>query len=345
MATIYDLIELTGVAANTSYSSANGGILGIVDGATGTELDDGEFDEGDLFTIGGTVYTIDLIQEPASTGSFLLGDGSQLFFGPQSEANLDVMFLTVSNGTEVRHFALPNDRYGDMQVQAVQIAAIEDVAGSDAAVIGTTDDAVKFVCFCAGTRIGVAGGGSLPVEALAEGHLVATRDRGPQPLRWIGSRALGPLDLLRHPRRRPVHIPAGALGEGYPEADLLVSRQHRIVVRSAIARRMFDTDEVLVPAAFLVGVNGIGTSDRLRPLRYFHLLFGRHEIVLANGAWAESLLPATEAFAMLDALARQRITTIVGQDPRPVPARRLASGAAGRRLVARHARNGKRLYA
>ena len=90
MATIYDLIEVTSISANTTYSEANGNLLGVVDGANGPELDDGEFDEGDLISIGGTTYTIDLIQEPSSSGSFLLGDGSTRTFSPQNEDNLEL---------------------------------------------------------------------------------------------------------------------------------------------------------------------------------------------------------------------------------------------------------------
>ena len=124
MATIHDLIEVTSISANTTYSTADGTILGVVDGASGTDLDDGEFDTGDLITIGGTTYTIDLIQEPSSSGSFLRGDGSTSAFGPQHESTLDVVFLTVSSGGTTRYFILPNDSYGDLNVQSVTTGGV-----------------------------------------------------------------------------------------------------------------------------------------------------------------------------------------------------------------------------
>ena len=122
MATIYDLIEVTGINSNTTYSNANGGILGVVEGATSTDLDDGEFDIGDIVRIDGVNYTVSIIREPSSTGNFLLGDGSTVDFDPGSESNLDVMFLALTSGGTTRYFVLPNDSYGDMNVQAVNIA-------------------------------------------------------------------------------------------------------------------------------------------------------------------------------------------------------------------------------
>lgn len=82
MATIFDLIEVTDISANTTYSQANGNLLGVVDGAVSSEFDDGEFDEGDVFTLGGQTYQIDLIQEPASSGRFTTGDGTDISFDP-----------------------------------------------------------------------------------------------------------------------------------------------------------------------------------------------------------------------------------------------------------------------
>lgn len=58
MTTIYDLIEVTGIAENTTYSFAAGNLLGVIDGATGADLNDGEFDEGDSIVIGGVSYAL-----------------------------------------------------------------------------------------------------------------------------------------------------------------------------------------------------------------------------------------------------------------------------------------------
>ena len=49
----------------------------------------------------------------------------------------------------------------------------------------------------------------------------------------------------------------GALGNGLPRRDLLVSRQHRMLVRSSIAGRMFGDKEVLVAAHHLTALPGV----------------------------------------------------------------------------------------
>ena len=95
---------------------------------------------------------------------------------------------------------------------------------------------------------------------------------------------------VRSPHLRPIRIVAGALGGGMPTRDLLVSRQHRMVIKSVIALRMFGQSEVLVAAAKLLDLRGVFVDDSLDEVGYFHLVFDDHEIILAEGAETESLL-------------------------------------------------------
>jgi hypothetical protein len=94
MATLHDFIEVTSISANTTYSVANGNLLGVVDTVSGTSLDDGEFDIGDWIQIEGVTYRIDATRKPSSTGTFTLGDGTTRTFTQGSESHLDVVFLT-----------------------------------------------------------------------------------------------------------------------------------------------------------------------------------------------------------------------------------------------------------
>lgn len=103
MATIHDLFEVTDISQHTTYSHENGKLLGVVDNVSSRDLNDGEFDEGDRILIGGVSYRIDRIQEPESSGRFTQGDGTDRSFDHASEHNLDVAFLTVSNGGTTRH--------------------------------------------------------------------------------------------------------------------------------------------------------------------------------------------------------------------------------------------------
>lgn len=347
MATIYDLIEVTNISPDTTYSALQGNYLGVVDAMVGTSLDDGEFDQGDVVTIGGVDYTIDLIQKPSSSGRFTLTDGTNLSFNPQSETNLDAVFLTLSDGVNTRYFIVPNDRYGDMAISEIRKGSLIDVAGNDAAIISTTDNSVSVICFVNGTQIECTDGSRVPVEKLRIGDVVTTLDRGPQPITWIGSRSIGSAQLLGQPHLRPVKIAKDALGESTPQKDLYLSQQHRVLVRSRIAERMFGTNEVLVAAKKLVGLEGITVSAAFTPLSYHHIMFEHHEVIVANGALCESLYPGPEALKTLRSIARSPELPIAHDTETtsrfPV-ARPLATGPKARQLTWRHRKNRRYLY-
>ena len=342
MATIYDLIEVTGIFPDTTYSALQGNYLGVVDGMVGTSLDDGEFDQGDLVTIGGVDYTITLIQEPLSSGRFTLTDGTNLSFDPQSESNLSATFLTLSNGTETRYFIVPNDSYGDMEISEIRTGSLVNVAGNDSAIQSTTNNNVSVVCFANGTLIRRADGGESRVEDLHVGDLIQTLDRGAQPIVWTGFRSIGAAQLMGQPRLRPVRIAKGALGEGLPERDLFLSQQHRLLVRSRIADRMFGSREVLVAAKQLVGLEGITVSNTCAPVSYHHVLLDQHEIVFANGALCESLYPGPEALRSLRRIAMSPHLPREA-DPKVPGARAFATGAKARNLARRHDKNNMNL--
>ncbi|MFB2532336.1 Hint domain-containing protein [Paracoccus sp. p3-h83] len=198
-------------------------------------------------------------------------------------------------------------------------------------------------CFARGTMI-LTDRGPVAIEDLVEGDMVMTRDNGAQPIRWIGTSSI---NLTRRPHLAPIRIRAGALGAGQPTADLLVSPQHRILVQSAIAQRLFGAPEVLVAAKQLLQVDGIDIATDLAEVDYFHMLFDAHEVVTSNGAASESLFTGPEALKAVGAAARAEILAIFPElarrDYQPVGARILASGRMGRKLAVRHAQNGKPL--
>lgn len=204
----------------------------------------------------------------------------------------------------------------------------------------------ELFCFVTGTLIRT-NRGVVVVEELRIGDLVETRDNGLQPVRWTGSKKLTAAALAMKPALWPVRIRAGALGENIPSSDLYVSPQHRILVRSKIAQRMFSTNEVLVAAKQLVMLEGIDIADDMNEVEYHHFLFDRHEVVTSNGAETESLFTGPEALKSVGKDAQEEIFTLFPQlgDPEFTadPARALASGRMGRRLAMRHLWNDKRL--
>ena len=148
-----------------------------------------------------------------------------------------------------------------------------------------------------GTRITRPDGRQTPIEALAPGDPVLTRDHGPQPVRWVGRATLRAQGSFA-----PVVITAGAMGN---IGDLIVSQHHRMFLYQRRRSALLETSELLVQAKHLVD----GDAIFLREggfVDYFSLVFDRHEIIYAEGIPAESLLVNEATLARLpDALAEE----------------------------------------
>lgn len=200
-------------------------------------------------------------------------------------------------------------------------------------------------CFANGTLIATAFG-ERPVEEIRVGDLVMTRDHGLQPVCWIGRRHVSAAEMAARPALAPVRIAAGALGAGLPAQDLLVSQQHRVLVRSAIAARMFGAEELLIAAKHLTEVDGIDLVSPPDGVTYLHLMFAAHEIVLSNGAPTESLYPGAQALRALGEVAQEIFALFphLRDGIEDVPGARLfAAGKKARQLAMRHAANRKPL--
>lgn len=208
-----------------------------------------------------------------------------------------------------------------------------------------SQDADFPTCFARGTMIQTLGGAAVPIETLSAGDMVLTRDNGPQPVRWIGSRKLSAAELTARPELGPMRITAGALGRNRPGSDLMVSPQHRILIRSKIAQRMFSADEVLVAAKHLLELDGIEVVRDVTEIEYFHILFDQHEIVFSNGAETESFYTGPQALKSLWPAARTEIFTLFpelrdqNQTAIYPPARPLVSGRRSKQFIVRHNKN------
>jgi hypothetical protein len=152
-----------------------------------------------------------------------------------------------------------------------------------------------------------------------------------------------------NPKLYPVRITAGALGPNMPDQDLTVSPQHRVLIGSVIAQRMFNTREVLIPAIKLCNMDGIEQITDVTEVGYWHMLFDGHEIVYSNGAATESLFTGPEALKGISAESRKEIIALFPEIAVPgyvaTPARLiLEKGKFMKQLVARHAKNEKALF-
>ncbi|UWR02112.1 Hint domain-containing protein [Ruegeria conchae] len=189
--------------------------------------------------------------------------------------------------------------------------------------------------------------GQTTIQSLRAGDLIPTLGQGLHPIRWIGRREFDRPQLEANPRLWPVRILAGALGEGLPHRDLLVSRQHRMLVHSKIAQRMFGTNEVLIPAIKLTAMPDIHVDQGVESVEYFHLLFDRHQVIFAENTPTESLYTGREALKSLSVAARREIFEIFPElaelDYRIDPARLIPRGRLQTQLISRHLKNNKPL--
>lgn len=157
-----------------------------------------------------------------------------------------------------------------------------------------------FPCFTAGTMI-EAEHGQVPIENIEPGDMVQTLDQGLQPVHWAGEREVpgrGPM--------APVEIGMGALGN---RRKLVVSPQHRMLISGWRSQIHFGQDEVLVAAVHLVNGTTIRQVPRRR-VRYVHLAFQQHVLLLAEGIPSESLHLGAMALHTMRADQRDEIEAL-----------------------------------
>lgn len=182
-------------------------------------------------------------------------------------------------------------------------------------------------CFTPGTLI-ATDRGQQPVETLRRGDKVVTRDNGLRRIYWVGRRDLSFADLSKARRLRPILIRAGALGEGRPARDMIVSPNHRMLREDFSLPGEEDRGETLIAARLML--NG----DRILPARtlgvsYIHLLCDRHQVILANGVWTESFHPDDALVKAMENAQRLELMKLfpeirtIGASVRFPPARRV----------------------
>lgn len=164
-------------------------------------------------------------------------------------------------------------------------------------------------CFTPGTQI-LTDRGYVPVEDLKVGDGVRTRDAGVQRLCWVGEVALSAHDLQSRPEFQPVLIRANALGDGRPARDMLVSPQHRILVRNWMAELHFGIPEVLIAAQHLINEDTITRGSRDHGVRYLHILCDAHHIIWADGLETETFLPGPQSLGAIPEATRNEVLAL-----------------------------------
>ncbi len=232
--------------------------LGLLTKATIT-IDGGVFPgDGDVLsaTVAGT----------AITASYDAGTEALTLSGSDTVAHYQSVLQSVSIST-----SSGDPTGGGLHTSRTITWVVNDGVANSAA--GTSN--ATALCFLAGTLI-MTPDGEKPVQTLRAGDLVTTHRGQVRPLVWVGHGKV----LATRGRRNaatPVIVRQGALGNGLPRRDLRVTKGHALYL-----------DAVLIPVECLVNHRSIVWDDHAQEASLYHLELDSHDVLLANGAPAES---------------------------------------------------------
>ncbi|MEE2944108.1 MAG: Hint domain-containing protein [Pseudomonadota bacterium] len=236
-------------------------------------------DDGDIGRSGGdTINGVDVTRAyPGDTVTVTLDDGSSM--------TVTGTTFYLANGTQV---FTPTDG-----------SVLEDATFASSSFVTTTGvldvgEDLGPPCLTSGTLV-QTDHGLKAVEDLEAGAILFGPEGQRLTLRMVLKTSFCARELGENSKLLPVRIVAGALGNGLPKRDLLVSRQHRMLLNAPMVKRMFGHAEVLVPAIRLTDLPGIYVDHSVKSVTYYHLVFDQHEIIYAEGAATESLYTGPEA--------------------------------------------------
>lgn len=176
----------------------------------------------------------------------------------------DINWVQVDGNTVVG--VLPNG--GTILVNGAGPLTIDDLRN---------DDDSEY-CFMAGTMIATPDG-EKAIESLEVGDLVLAAGGGTVPVKWLAKQTVARV-FEASDRARPVVVKAGALGVNVPKRDLILSRDHAILI-----------DGVLVQAgALLNGMTVVEMAETPARFAYYNIECDAHELVIAEGAICETFV-------------------------------------------------------
>ena len=290
---------------------------------------DGAINDDEIGTVAGEDVTYDAGNGP--TTQFI--DSTIVYniratLGDNSTIDISATVIQLQNGDVFLTDFVNNGTLDNLNIQNIELLSVlgDNYSGFFA---NSSVDGTQTVCFVAGTLI-VTRDGPVPVEEVAKGTQILTMDNGFQACTGMTFDS----QFKPGPKNAPICISQGALGDGLPARQVRLSPQHRILISSPVAKRMFGTSEVFVRAKDLLCLEGVTQTLPFLPVQYHHIQCKKHEIICAGGVWAESLLIAPETQRVLK--NRQHFDLDQGG---MVPARQIVQGHRARKLLERHSRN------
>lgn len=221
--------------------------------------------------------------ELGTPGAKLHLDSALTFMTPDGQTTDVIVLVEVDE----------NSQAGEVYVVPLSALASKSeyrLVGIDTVHVAQKFARVACVSFTRGTHITLASGEQRPIEDLAVGDLVLTRDAGAKAVRWISQstvRAVGEF--------APICISAGTLNNAN---DLIVSPDHRLFIYQRQDHLGAGRAELLVKARHLVNGDTVRVQDG-GFVDYFQLLFDGHQIIYAEGIAAESMLIDSRTRAVL----------------------------------------------
>ena len=267
---------LPGTSGNETITGGTSADLLNATGAGGNDSIIGSQGADTIFADGG-----DTVDAGPNNDQIILSGGNNSINGGANEPGGDLLTfnfngdITISGSTV--SYVIDGTLFNST-VTATENLLVQVGAGQQTVAFA---NGVYAVCFAEGTKI-TTSLGEVAVEDLRGGDLVATVSGEGAPMKpvlWVGRRRVQLAGNPAAEQLAPVRVKAGALGHGVPHRDLLVSPDHCLFL-----------DGALVPARLLVNGRSIVTEREFAAITYYHVELETHDVLLAEGAAAESWL-------------------------------------------------------
>ena len=226
--------------------------------------------EYQLLSNGGNDYEVASAIGPVSLE---VSDGGSGGDGVDNEV-LTVGENVIVNSASVGQYVGNYDNEGVIYTNGGSFILMSNQPLSIGAIITVNSGAPLTVCFAAGTLIATPEG-ETAVEELQIGDMVTTAEGRMVPVKWIGRQTV--VAAFAGERARPVRVAAGALGDGLPHSDLVLTADHALIL-----------DGLAINAGALVNGSTISFDPAPERATYYHIETEGHEVILANGAPAET---------------------------------------------------------
>ena len=225
---------------------------------------------------------------------------------------------------------LSNGEFGSGSAYLIEADQLAAYDARDGVVDGIIDLSL-IQCFLTGTEIATPYG-PRPVETLVSGDQILTAEGDTVPVRFVFRQTIatrfGPPERLQ-----PVRLRAGALGEGLPERDLVLTADHALMI-----------DGLLINAGALVNgssIDWVPLAELGERVTVYHVETENHDIILAEGAPTETYIDyaGRQAFDnYAEYVALYRADRAIAENPAPrISSARMLPAALCARLGIRRA--------